>query len=82
MPKILDKFQPKTAVKWRKWQIDPMSDYGYGACPYCGRAGDSAGEDTNGDGTSSEYFDCEDCGIQYSYQTTIAHRFERIETDD
>lgn len=81
MPTINEKMQPKTKVSYRKWQIDPMGDYGYGQCPYCGQAGDSDGEDTNGDGTSSEYFTCDDCGITYSYQTTIAHRFEGIEND-
>ncbi len=81
MPKIQDKFQLKTAVKWRKWQIDPLVTYGYGECPYCGHGGNNTGDESNGDGTRSEYFECEDCGIQYSYQTTIAHRFQRIEKD-
>jgi hypothetical protein len=82
MPKIQEKFKPKTAVKWRKWQIDPMAEYGYGECPYCGRGGNNVFDESNGDGTRSEYFECDECGIQYSYQTTIAHRFQRIETDD
>lgn len=75
------KMQPKTAVKWRRWQFDHTGDYGYGECPYCGRAGDSQQNGSNGDGTNYEVFKCEDCGIQYSYQTTIAHRFEGIEKD-
>lgn len=81
MGNIQDKFQPKTAVKWRKWQIDPMASYGFGACPICGAAGDNDGDESNGDGTKSEYFRCEDCDIVYSYQTTIAHRFQRIEKE-
>lgn len=82
MSRINEKMQPKTAVKWRKWQIDHTGAYGYGECPYCGHAGDSQQNGSNGDGTNYEVFKCEGCGIQYSYQTTIAHRFERIETDD
>lgn len=81
MPKINDKMQPKTAAKWRKWQIDPLATYGFGECPICGNGGDCTGDESNGDGTRSEYFECEDCEIQYSYQTTIAHRFQRIEQD-
>lgn len=80
MPKIQEKFKPKMSVKWRKWLVGYEGPYLYGECPYCGHAGNNTGDESNGDGTRSEYFECEMCEIEYSYQTTIAHRFQRIET--
>lgn len=82
MPKINEKMQPKTKTQYRSWQIEPTHDYGFGQCPYCGNGGDHEGDESNGDNTTSEWFSCEDCGIRYTYETVIAHRFAGIETDD
>lgn len=78
------KINPK--MKKKTWQKAPHDggQYGYGECPYCGKAGDSYldGHESNSEGW--EVFECESCGVQYEYRTYQMHRFHSIfrEEDD
>ena len=79
------KMQPGIKVSHRRWQLiaHHMGDYPYGECPKCGEVGNPQFDEPSAeDNIRNEWFRCDECEIDFYYETTTSYRYGGIDRDE